>query len=127
MKEIYFFQKTKKRHSEQMALLSWRIGGRLTLCQPPIARELTLGVLRTLACFSQTDLLTLNCTRIAGDKTGFTQRRTQLLIIGHQSTGQTMTNRACLTKAAATTDSHFHIKRIAQLQQLQRLPHNHAR
>src|SRR5690606_28486678 len=89
--------------------------------------ELTLGVLRTLARFAQTDFLTLNFTRIASDVTGCAQGRTQGLVILHQRASDAVTDRAGLTKAAATGNTDTHVELADEINALQRLTHDHAR
>src|SRR5690606_15321835 len=88
---------------------------------------LTLGVLWTLARFAQTDLLTLHFTGVASYEAGFTQSRTQVFVILHQGTGQTMANGTGLTEAATTTHSHFNVELVNQINVFQRLANHHAR
>jgi len=73
---------------------------------------LTLGELRLLTCFTQTDFLTLNFTRVTGNETGFTQRTTQAFIVFHQRTSQTVTDCARLTEATTTTYSDFNVEQF---------------
>src|SRR5690606_6279684 len=55
-----------------------------------------------------------------------TQRAAQSLVIFDQRTGQTMTNRACLTETATTGNSYFNIELVTQTNQLKRLTHDHT-
>ncbi len=88
---------------------------------------LTLGELRTLTRFVQTNLFTLNFASITRQKTRLTHYRTQRLIVINQSTSQTMTNRASLTVSATANNSHNHIKLLGRVSGFQRLPHDHTR
>src|SRR5690625_5434117 len=69
---------------------------------PPVRGYLTFGELWSLTGFAQTHFLTLYRTRVTGYVTRFAQGAAQTFIVIHQCPGQTMANRARLTKAATT-------------------------
>src|SRR3990167_2463796 len=86
-----------------------------------------LGVLRPFARLVKTHFFPLDCARIAGQESGLTQHRAQTLVVFHQRTRQTMTNRARLTEAAAAAHGSADIEFADRLSDLQRLPYDHAR
>ena len=88
--------------------------------------ELTLGVLRTLTRFTQTNFLTLNFTGVASHEASFTQCRTQSFIIVHQSASDTVADGASLTTYTTTDNSNEYIELFSHLNQLKRLTNYHA-
>src|SRR5690554_4081030 len=89
--------------------------------------KLTLGVLWSLARFTQANFLTLNFARIASNITRFTQIRAQTFVVRHQSASQAVTNRSSLTKATTAFNGNFDIELIDTVGQLERLTHDHTR
>src|SRR5690554_4570128 len=77
-------------------------------------------------CLTQADLLRLNLTRIAGHETCSAQSWTQLFIVIHQRTGNTVANGTCLCRATTTLDRNVDIELASGFSQLQRLAHYHA-
>ena len=68
----------------------------LTLLRVRTKSELTLGVLRTLTRFVQTNFLTLNFTSISRNKAGFRQNGFQIRIVFDQSARNSVTHSSCL-------------------------------
>src|SRR5690625_5554727 len=66
----------------------------------PVRGYLSFGELWSLTGFAQTHFLTLYRTRVTSYVTRFAQVAAQTFIVIHQCPGQTMANRARLTKAA---------------------------
>src|SRR5580658_4819818 len=87
---------------------------------------LTLGVLRTAACFATADLLTLDLARVARHESRLTQRLAQRLVVLHERAGNAVTNGAGLAGDAAAADVHTKIKLRGHLNHFQRLAHDHA-
>lgn len=98
----------------------------MTLARVRTKSELTLGVLRTLTSFVQTDFLTLNLTGIASNKACFTQFGTQGFIVLHQSTSDTVADRTSLTGNATTVNGDVQVQFLGHLNQFQRLTNYHA-
>lgn len=88
----------KRRHKKNAQL---RRGGRFSA-----SVELTLGVLRTLTRFTQTDFLTLDFTGIASHVAGLAQRATQGFVVLDQGTGDAVTDRTGLTAYATANDGN---------------------
>ena len=88
--------------------------------------ELTLGVLRTLTRFTQTNLLTFNFTGVASHEASFTQCRTQSFVVVHQGASDAVANCASLTTYTATDYGNEDIELLGHLNQFQRLTNYHA-
>ena len=71
---------------------------------------LTFGELWTTTCFTQTHFLTFNLTRVTSNEASFTQFRTQGFVVLHQSAGDTVTDRTCLTGDTTTFNGDVQIQ-----------------
>src|SRR5699024_11468522 len=82
--------------------------------------------LRTTTCFTQTDFLTFNLTRVTSNEASFTQFRTQGLVVFHQSAGDTVTDRTSLTRDTTTFNGDVQVQFLNHVDQFQRLTNYHA-
>src|SRR4051812_38382814 len=89
--------------------------------------NLALGELRRATCLVQADFLALDFTRVAGHQTGLAQRALQRLVVFDEGAGDAESDSAGLTRIAATFHGDEDVELVAELGQLERLTHNHAR
>ena len=75
-----------------------------------LPERLSLGVLRTLARFAQTDLFALDLSRVARYETCAAQRRAQGFVVLHQGACNTVPNCTGLTEATAASDSYIDVE-----------------
>src|SRR5690606_18759108 len=86
---------------------------------------LAFGELRTLTSLAQTNLFTLNFTRITGYVARLTQSRSQTFVVVHQCTGQTVTDCTRLTGVATTPNGDLDVELVRHLHQFQGLTNDH--
>ncbi len=86
--------------------------------QTVLRRTLSLRVLRTLARLSQSDFLAFDFARVTGQESRAAQRLTQRLVVLHQRSRDAVSDRAGLTRTAATFDSHVYVEAIRRFDHL---------
>src|SRR5210317_1240449 len=87
-------------------------------CSTLARRRLALRELRLLARLTQTNLLTLNFTRVTSDETRLTQRRLELLVVLHQCASNSMPNSAGLPEATTTANCDIYVEFLDHFHEL---------
>ena len=75
----------------------------------------------------QAHFLSLYLARIAGDKTGLSERAAKRFIVAHQGPGNAVTNGTGLSGTAAAGYANRDIDLVLKFSGLQRLPDHHTR
>src|SRR5882724_9559074 len=88
--------------------------------------RLALGELRTATRLATADFLAFDFTRIAGDESGFAQRRPQGLVVSHERASNAVANRTGLPGDSAALDMRFDIEFPIELYRAERLLHDHS-
>src|SRR5690606_10999648 len=92
----------------------------------PGRRQLALAELLATTRLVETDFLTLDFTRIAGNQTRLLERRLGRFVIVDQSAGNAVTHCAGLTAFATAMHIDMEVERLEMAGEHQRLTHDHA-